>query len=76
MTQARVAPAPPARAASKRQPKPLPAKRYRLADVSAFPTENGYRYEIIDGELIVTPAPARPHGIIASRIAYAMTGFF
>ncbi len=54
----------------------LPAKRYRLADLSSFPTEDGYRYEIVDGELIVTPAPARPHGIIASRIAYAVTHYF
>ncbi|MFZ1752606.1 MAG: Uma2 family endonuclease [Caldilineaceae bacterium] len=76
MTQARAATAPTATVASKQQAKPIPAKKYRLADVSAFPTENGYRYEIIDGELIVTPAPARSHGIIASRIAYAMTGFF
>lgn len=68
MTQARVAPAPTAPAASKQQAKPLPAKKYRLADVSAFPTENGYRYEIIDGELIVTPAPARPHAALAVRL--------
>lgn len=53
-----------------------PAKRYRLADLLDFPTEDGYRYEIIDGELIVTPAPARIHGIIASRIAYAITHYF
>ncbi len=68
MTQARVATAPPTRAASQQQAKALPAKRYRLADVSAFPTENGYRYEIIDGELIVTPAPARPHAALAVRL--------
>lgn len=54
----------------------LSAKRYRLADLSTFPTEDGYRYEIVDGELIVTPAPARPHGVIASRIAYAITHYF
>jgi len=68
MTQVRVATAPPTTATSKRQAKPLPAKRYRLADVPAFPTENGYRYEIIDGELIVTPAPARPHAALAVRL--------
>jgi len=60
----------------KKTRKPAPAKRYRLADVAAFPAEDGYRYEIIDGELIVTPAPARPHGIIASRLAYTITKYF
>lgn len=79
MTQAQVAtapPIPPARSVAKRQDQGLPIKRYRLADVATFPTEDGHRYEIIDGELIVTPAPARPHGIIASRIAYAITKHF
>ncbi|MBX3053761.1 MAG: Uma2 family endonuclease [Caldilineaceae bacterium] len=46
----------------------LPVKRYRLADLSDFPTEDGYRYEIIDGELIVTPAPARRHAALAVRL--------
>ncbi len=76
MTQAQVATTLPIRPVSRRQDKSLPAKRYRLADVATFPTEDGHRYEIIDGELIVTPAPARPHGIIASRIAYAITKHF
>lgn len=75
MTQVREATASSATIASQQQAKPLPNKRYRLADVPAFPAENGYRYEIIDGELIVTPAPARPHGIIASRIAYEITRY-
>jgi Uma2 family endonuclease len=50
-------------------------KRYRLVDLPTLPTEDGHRYEIIDGGLIVTPAPGRPHGIIASRIAYEITRY-
>lgn len=52
-----------------------PVKHYRLIDLPTLPTEDGHRYEIIDGGLIVTPAPARPHGIIASRIAYEITRY-
>jgi Uma2 family endonuclease len=44
------------------------SKRWRLADLDQFPEENGFRYEIIDGELIVTAAPARPHGVTAARL--------
>jgi len=68
MTQAQTATLSSATVASKRQAKVSPDKRYRLADVPTFPTENGYRYEIIDGELIVTPAPARPHAALAVRL--------
>ena len=51
----------------------LPAKRYRLADLSTFPTEYGYRYEIVDGELIVTPAPARRHAALAVRLTMLLS---
>lgn len=51
----------------------LPAKRYRLADLSTFPTEDGYRYEIVDGELIVTPAPARRHAALAVRLTILLS---
>lgn len=44
------------------------SRRWRLADLAQFPEENGFRYEIIDGELIVTAAPARPHGVTAARL--------
>lgn len=56
MTRSQVATTLPIQSVSRRQDKSLPAKRYRLADVATFPTEDGHRYEIIDGELIVTPA--------------------
>lgn len=42
---------------------------WRLADLAQFSEENGFRYEIINGELVVTAAPARPHGVVASRLA-------
>ena len=44
-------------------------RRYYLADLETFPSEDGYRYEIIEGELIVTPAPGRAHGAVATRLS-------
>jgi Uma2 family endonuclease len=45
------------------------SRRYFLADLDSFPSEDGYRYEIIQGELIVTPSPGRPHGAVATRLS-------
>jgi Uma2 family endonuclease len=46
-----------------------PNRPFGLADLQTFPLEEGYRYEIIKGELIVTPAPGRPHGVVAGQLA-------
>lgn len=70
MNQVQVTTAPPRTAVSHQQAKPFPPKRYRLADVPAFPTETGFRYEIIDGEMIVTPAPSRLHAALAVRLTH------
>jgi Uma2 family endonuclease len=48
------------------------APRYQLADLEKLPREDGYRYEIIKGELIVTPAPGRPHMALAGRLVEAL----
>jgi Uma2 family endonuclease len=39
----------------------LPQVRYTYADLEAFPEGDGKRYEIIDGELFVTPSPILRH---------------
>ncbi len=48
------------------------SRTWHLSDLTDFDAENGFRYEIIDGELIVTPAPGRPHGIVASLLDGAL----
>ena len=41
--------------------------RYTIADLERFPND-GNRYELLDGVLLVTPAPSYAHQIIASRL--------
>lgn len=33
------------------------ARPYTYADLEAFPEDHRYRYEIIDGDPVVTPSP-------------------
>jgi Uma2 family endonuclease len=40
---------------------------YTVADLEHFP-DDGNRYELLDGVLLVTPQAAAPHQIVASRI--------
>ncbi|NIN10140.1 MAG: hypothetical protein GTN62_01665 [Gemmatimonadales bacterium] len=46
---------------------PDTARRYTVEEVLAFP-EDGNRYELVHGELLVTPAPAPPHQKVLSRL--------
>jgi Uma2 family endonuclease len=41
--------------------------RYTIDDLDRFP-EDGNRYELLDGVLLVTPAPRAVHQVVASRI--------
>ena len=45
----------------------LTVPRYTVADLEEFP-DDGNRYELLDGVLLVTPAPASLHQLIASRL--------
>jgi Uma2 family endonuclease len=46
---------------------PDAARRYTVDEVLAFP-DDGNRYELVDGELLVTPAPSMPHQVVLSRL--------
>jgi Uma2 family endonuclease len=50
---------------------PDTARRYTVDQVLAFPPD-GNRYELVDGELLVTPAPAQRHEIVLVRLAFSV----
>lgn len=52
----------------------LAAPRYTLEDLERFP-EDGQRYEILGGMLLVTLAPIPAHQVVAARIASALGGY-
>ena len=45
--------------------------RYTVDDLEHFP-EDGNRYELLDGVLLVTPQAAFPHQVVASRLALCL----
>jgi Uma2 family endonuclease len=47
---------------------PVALPRFTLEDLASFP-DDGNRYELVDGILLVTPAPMPPHQLVLSRIA-------
>mgnify|MGYP001232289562 CR=1 FL=1 len=48
-------------------PLPLHLPSYSIADLAHFP-DDGQRYELLEGFLLVTPAPGGPHQLIAARL--------
>jgi len=46
--------------------------RYTIADLERFPND-GNRYELLDGVLLVTPAPSNAHQVIANRLQFRLT---
>ncbi|MEX0692275.1 MAG: Uma2 family endonuclease [Gemmatimonadales bacterium] len=50
------------------------ARQYTVDEVLAFP-EDGNRYELVDGELLVTPSPRQPHQAVLSRLHLAVGPF-
>lgn len=51
------------------------ARRYTVEEVLAFPAD-GNRYEVVQGELLVTPAPLwMHHQRVAGRLFYALTEY-
>jgi Uma2 family endonuclease len=50
---------------------PEAARRYTMDEVLALP-EDGNRYELVDGELLVTPAPSFRHQRVVKRLCVAL----
>ena len=46
--------------------------RYTVDDLEQFP-DDGNRYELLDGVLLVTPAPGVPHQVITNRLQNRLT---
>lgn len=53
---------------------PQTARRYTVDEVLAFP-DDGNRYELVDGELLVTPAPSLPHQVILGHLQFALASY-
>ena len=53
---------------------PLVIPRYTLRDLDSFP-DDGSRYELLDGVLLVTPAPAPLHQLVIYRLVKALTEY-
>lgn len=53
---------------------PDTARRYTVDEVLAFPAD-GNRYELVDGELLVTPAPGVWHQVVVGRLYAALAEY-
>ena len=53
---------------------PVVVPRYTLRDLDSFP-DDGSRYELLDGILLVTPAPALAHELIVTQIVRALVTY-
>lgn len=50
---------------------PLPVPTFTTDDVRAFP-EDGQRYELLEGMLLVTPMPGSAHQVVLARLLAAL----
>lgn len=48
--------------------------RYTIEDLANFP-DDGYRYELVEGHLLVTPKPLPPHEMVTWRLARLFTAW-
>ncbi len=53
---------------------PMVAARYPIADLDRLP-DDGNRYELLGGVLLVTPAPGRPHQVTLGRLTKAVSAY-
>ena len=45
------------------------------ADLEKYPDDDGYRYELIEGELYVSTAPGIPHQLVLQSLQVALVNF-
>jgi len=50
---------------------PLPVPRFTIDMLDQFP-DDGTRYELLEGFVLVTPAPSYAHQVVATRIVHAL----
>jgi len=50
---------------------PLTVPRYTVDDLDQFP-DDGWKYELVDGVLLMTPGPGVPHEFVVERIHRAL----
>jgi Uma2 family endonuclease len=50
-------------------------QRWTYPEFARLPSEGSTRYEVIDGELVVTPAPALRHQEIVTHLVWLLYGF-
>ncbi len=53
---------------------PIRVPRYTTDDLRRFPRD-GQRYELLDGFLLVTPAPGTAHQVVLSRLMAGLLGY-
>ena len=53
---------------------PDTARRYTVDEILAFP-DDGNRYELVDGELLVTPAPMPRHQLVLQHLLVTLQGY-
>lgn len=53
---------------------PLAVPRYTIEDLDRFP-DDGNRYELLDGVLLVTPAPLYAHQIVIGRLQFVLESY-
>ena len=50
---------------------PPPRDRWTYEDYKRLP-DDGWRYEVIEGELVMTPAPRTQHQVVSANLEFAM----
>jgi Uma2 family endonuclease len=53
---------------------PMPVPRYTVRDLASFP-DDGKKYELIRGELVVSPAPSVVHQLIVRRLTHQLDDY-